>query len=310
MKHARAVRPLSFGDKIGLFSPSEPLTNERKIRMKASLALLQRNYNIIWGENAFASQYYQAGTREERIEDIINLLSNPSVKALLATWGGKNGSQLINALPYDLFRERRIPVIGFSDTCVLLNPISVCSDIVTFYGPNIAGKLTESTHSSMSELCNGLYAPFGNNATKQWKTFTSGKVEGVLYGGNLSTFTIALAGSPCLKEMKNVIFFWESSGDPPQIIDQYLTGLENAGFFNNVNGMIVGKILYEEEQRKNRPIDELLSEYGERYNIPVVQIDTFGHCITENPLIPIGAAVSLDTHRSEIKLMEKVVSWM
>lgn len=307
MDYIRTVKPLLSGDTIGLFSPSEPLTDERKIRMEPSLNLLCKNYNVRWGKNSFASQYYQAGTREERIADIIELLSDSNTKALLATWGGKNGSQLINFLPYELFKKRRIPVIGFSDTCVLLNPISVYSDIVTFYGPNIAGKLTESAHWDMSELRTGVYEPFGSTAFEKWQTIKSGKAEGVLYGGNLSTFTIALAGSACLKKMKDIIFFWESSAEPPQIIDQYLTGLENAGFFENVRGMIVGNTLYEEEQRKNRPLYDLLSEFGKRYNIPVVQVKTFGHCITENPMIPIGAAVLMDTESKEIKLLEKVV---
>lgn len=307
MYHAQGVRRLLQGESIGLFSPSEPLTEERIIRMQSSLEILQSNYKVIWGSNALKNSFYQAGTKEERLSDIIELISNKEIKALLATWGGKNGSQLISCLPYEQFRERKIPVIGFSDTCVILNPISVYSDIITFYGPNIAGKLTESSHADLSDLRKEIYNPFGDTASQFWTTITPGQVEGVLYGGNLSTFTIALSGTECLRKMKDIIFFWESAGDPPQIIDQYFTGLENAGFFEKVKAMVVGKVLYEEVERKNRSLNDLLYEYGKRLNIPVVRIDTFGHCKTENPMIPIGAGVSLNTNTQTIELIHPVV---
>ncbi len=307
MYHARSVSPLMPGESVGLFSPSEPLTDERIVRMQDSLKILQSNYNIIWGNNALKNNYYQAGSRTERLNDIIELISNSNIKAMLATWGGKNGNQLLRYLPYEQFSERRIPIIGFSDTCVLLNPISVYSDIITFYGPNIAGKLTESSHADMSDLRQKFYAPFGETASQNWTTITSGQIDGVLYGGNLSTFTIALSGTECLRKMKDVIFFWESAGDPPQIIDQYLSGLENAGFLDRLKGMIVGKVLFEETERKNRPLNDLLYEYGSKLNIPIIKIDTFGHCKTENPMIPIGARVSINTYTHTINLTHPVV---
>lgn len=237
----------------------------------------------------------------------MELLDNPDVSAIMATWGGKNGNQLVSNLPYDLLSKRRIPVIGFSDTCVLLNPISVFSDIITFYGPNIAGKLTESEHYDLTELCGGEWVPFGNKMKESWVTIRDGKTDGFLYGGNLSTFTIGLAGNDCLKKMHDIIFFWESAGDPPQIIDQYLSGLENSGFFKSVKAMIVGQTFYNEEERKNRPLNELLREYGDRYDIPVIKMETFGHSVTENPIIPIGAHVSINTDTKSIDLNSPIV---
>ena len=107
--------------------------------------------------------------------------------------------------------------------------------------------------------------------------------------------------------MHDIIFFWESAGDPPQIIDQYLSGLENSGFFKSVKAMIVGQTFYNEEERKNRPLNELLREYGDRYDIPVIKMETFGHSVTENPIIPIGAHVSINTDTKSIDLNSPIV---
>lgn len=83
------VHKLKYGDTIGLFSPSEPLTVERQFRMKESIRFLETKYNLIWAEHAFDNSFYQAGTRESRLSDIVSLLSNLEVKAMLATWGGQ-----------------------------------------------------------------------------------------------------------------------------------------------------------------------------------------------------------------------------
>jgi len=307
MSGARPVQRLRFGDKIGLFSPSEPLTKDRQERMKGSIEFIKSKYQVIWGKYALVEDYYQAGSREMRHDDIFALLGDTSINALLATWGGKNASQLVNTLPYQIFSERRIPIIGFSDVGVILNPISVFSDIITFYGPNIAGKMLEGSHGDMYELSHGFYKPFGETAADDWQTINQGATEGILYGGNLSTFAIGLAGNNCLKQMNDIVFFWESASDPPQIIDQYLTGLENAGFFDKVRAMVVGQTLFSEETRKNRPLNDLLFEFGKRYNIPVVKIETFGHGKAENPIIPIGAEVQLDTNSKDIALKSPVV---
>ncbi|MDR0460799.1 MAG: LD-carboxypeptidase [Nitrososphaerota archaeon] len=308
MNGARPVRKLKFGGKIGLFSPSEPLTRDRQERMKESIRFIESKYKLVWGSHALDEEYYQAGSRESRLSDVFELINDESIDALLATWGGKNASQLVRVLPYQHFSERRIPVIGFSDTGVILNPISVFSDIITFYGPNIAGKMLEGLHGDMSELSHGLYEPFGKTAKDYWQTIKEGNAEGVLYGGNLSTFTIGLSGSECLRRMNNVVFFWESASDTPQIMDQYLTGLENSGFFEKVKAMIVGQTVYSEEPRKNRPLNELLSEMGERYNIPVIKIESFGHGKAENPIIPIGAKVEINTNTKSIALKNPVVA--
>ena len=306
-QHARKVSRLKYGDTIGLFSPSDPITVNRKIRLIDSVRFLESKYSLKWGGHAFDIDFYQAGSRYDRLKDIIDLLSDENVKALLATWGGKNSNQLVKILPYSLFKKRRIPIIGFSDTCVILNPISIYADIITFYGPNIAGKILDSQHSDMSELSGKPYKPFGESAKRSWMSITPGSVEGILYGGNLGTFTIGLSGHECLRKMEDVVFFWENANESPQIIDQYLMGLENAGFFSSIKAMIVGQVSNERRSIQNRPINDLLYDYGYRHSIPIVKLDTFGHYNAENPPIPIGAHVALDTQRKILKLLQSVV---
>lgn len=308
MTDIRPARRLTPGSKIGLFSPSEPLTADRRARMAPSLAILEREFELRWATNAYASAYYQAGTVAERLGDIEELVDDPDVGALLATWGGKSCGQLVEGLPYAKIAARRVPVAGFSDAGVLLNAITARSGVVTYYGPNIAGKLTESEHPTLDLARGEDVPPFGFGAQSAWQTITPGVCDGTLVGGGLSTFAIGLGGSRLLDAFEDPIFFWESGSSPPQIIDQLLTGLDNSGFLRRIRAMVVGHVLYEEVDRKNRPIDDLLAEVGTALGIPVVRIPTFGHLSTENPMIPIGARVHLDTEAQEIRLLGEVSS--
>ena len=294
---------LHKGDKIGIFSPSEPLSGDRPQRMQPSLDLLRKNFDYEFTPHAFESLGYVASTTEEGIADINLLLAKDDVAALLASWGGKNCNRLIGKLPYSDFLVRRKPVIGFSDTGVMLNAISAVTGLITFYGPNIAGKLNESQHYDLRLLRGEYVPPFGEATDSHWTTITDGTATGRLFGGNLSTFVLGLAGSPQMAEIDESIFFWESASEPPQIIDQFLRCLANCGFLSRIKAMVVGDVEYSEVERKDRPINDLLREYGEEFDIPVVRIATFGHKSLENPAIPIGAVARLSTERQSVELV-------
>jgi muramoyltetrapeptide carboxypeptidase len=293
---------------VGIFSPSEPVTSERQKRMQPSLDLLTRNFEPRFATHALEQLYYQAGSREQRLGDFRELLEDQSVDWLLGSWGGKSANQMVRGLPYDQTANARKPIVGFSDVCVLLNAITAETGLITFCGPNIAGKLHESDHWDFDLLRGEQVPPFGHTAAECFETVRGGRAEGVLFGGNLTTFVLGLAGSRWMSAMDEVVFFWESGSEPPQILDQHLTCLENCGFMDRVVAMIVGDATYDEAAAyKDRPLDDLLRNVGELFDIPVARIPNFGHHQLENPAIPIGARVAVDTDQHTVSLLGDVV---
>lgn len=299
------AKKISFGDTIGLFSPSEPLANDRPLRLKKSLEKWSGKYKTKFSNNALREKYYQAGSRSERLDDIRELVLNSEISALFGTWGGKSCNQLINDLPYEEIVSARKAVAGFSDVCVLLNAITARTGLITFSGPNVAGKLQESSHFDLDLIRGEAVEPFGNLGN--WDTINEGVATGRLFGGNLSTFVLGLAGWAYFKNIGPKVFFWESASETPQIIDQHLYCLINSGFFDNVQAMIVGDVTYKEEKRKDRPLNECLKEFASILNIPVIKLDNFGHKPLENPIIPIGGKVHVDSSNQTIKLLESVI---
>jgi muramoyltetrapeptide carboxypeptidase len=307
------VRRLSPNGTIGIFSPSEPIVKSREERFNKGISILEKHgFKFKLGKNSLARSAYTAGSVDDRLEDIYTLASDPEVGALMASWGGKSCNQLIKKFNYQEVSNARKPIMGFSDGDVLLNTITANTGLVTFHGPNVVGKLDETSHSNLSLLVSGEAIEnknlLGETSSKVAETIQGGKVTGRLFGGNLSTFVLSMFYFDLPQNLwDGGIFFWEEASMPPQLIDQYLTGLINAGFLDRIAGMIVGCFIHEDPVDWKRA-DGLatLRNVLSRYNYPILYCPTFGHMPVENPLLPIGAMCSLDAHAARLTLAEQI----
>lgn len=238
------------------------------------------------------------------------MLENNDVEILLASWGGKSSNQLVSYLDYDLILKKRKPILGFSDPCTILNHISAKTGLITFYGPNVVGKLNETEYSNLNifkqDIINGNL--LARNDYKDFKAIKNGKAIGRLVGGNLSTFVLGVVLSDIPKEYFNEkILFWEEIGLPPQLIDQYLTSLVNYGVMERINGMIIGDFITEDPINwKNFNNFSLIKRVMKNFEIPILYAPIFGHKNTTNPIFPINALCSLDTNKMSLELIENI----
>lgn len=311
MKRARALGP---GSCLGIFSPSEPITTDRRARFEQGLEVIRSHgFTVRFGDNAFSHVAYMAGTISQRINDIHDLADDRDVDALFGSWGGKSCNQLLPHLNFEKLGSARKPILGFSDVCVLLNAVSGRTGLITFHGPNVAGKMYETRHADLELLRRGSFKNrtnlLGDPSIVDVRELRSGRVEGALFGGNLSTFVLGLVGSEYMPNPAGAIFFWESGGEAPQIVDQHLQCLRNAGVFDRLGGMVIGDFIRDEptEYKQRDPFDMIMSVL-EPYDFPVVYCPTFGHLShLENPILPIGARCSLDSGAMALSLVERVV---
>ena len=296
---------------IGIFSPSEPVVESRMEKFNNGISILkQKGFEIVYGKNCFAHTNFTAGTISDRILDINSLLNDDQVDILLSSWGGKSCNELINHLNYDLIKEKRKPIIGFSDPCVLANIITAKTDLVTFYGPNVVGKMNETSHSDFNILKQSSknINIFDKSSKEEARTILKGNVSGKLIGGNLSTFTLGVACSEIdLSYYNDSILIWEDLGNPPQIINQYLRALENRGIMQRLKGMVIGYFVSEDSKswKKVNPF-EVIENIIKPYKIPTLYIPVFGHAVLENPVFPIGAMCSLDTENRSLTILEEI----
>ncbi len=91
-------------------------------------------------------------------------------------------------MDYEKIKAAKKPILGFSDPCVLTNYINAKTNIVTFYGPNVVGKLTQTEHSDLNILKSTLPNNFnilGKVENVESKVLKSGKRTGRLFGGKI-----------------------------------------------------------------------------------------------------------------------------
>lgn len=310
----KTAKALCDGDAIGLFSPSEWLGDSRPEHVRDGAEFLERQgFKVQYARNFQAQDTIRAGTPGQRLADINELLDRTDVHALLATWGGKACNHLVPNLPYEKLETMRKPVIGFSDTCVLSNAITAQTGLVTFYGPNIAGKLNESSWSDLAWLKRSFDWQTANILKGSHDvgalTLRSGTATGRLVGGNLNCFVLGVVLSKLdLGFFDGGIFFWEDVGLTPRQIDQFLTGLINVGFMDRINGMIIGDFFHAEnnEWLRSDPLESVMHAIRD-YKFPVVYAPSFGHRKLENPVFPIGARSMLDADRISLTVLDPVV---
>ena len=194
---------------------------------------------------------------------------------------------------------------------VLLNNITARTGLVTFYGPNVVGKLDETDHSDLSilQIENNTTNLLGDTNKVSCRVLKEGIVEGHLVGGNLSTFVLGVVCSNIPDSYyDDAILFWEDAGNTAQIINQYLTAISNRGVFNRIKGMIIGDFLTEESQdwKKTDDFASIMSIL-DNYNIPVLYAPTFGHKKLENPILPIGAKCRLNVSECSLNLLTPII---
>lgn len=291
---------------LGGFTPSDPLIPRRLERLNRNIARLAKaGLRVMLAPHALGIYGDVSGDPRARWDDISGLLTNPEVHALIATCGGKNTNALLSLASFPAFHSARKPIIGFSDSCVLLNAITAQTGMLTFYGPNVLSKLDESDYWDFRELTSIGECETQNRRSPESRTLYPGRVEGRLVGGNLSTFCVSIAGTHFEPQFADRIFFWESGTKEWRVIFQLLESLVIRGFISEIRGMIVGKIgdgaLLSDVELKS------LSEFSHRFNLPTIYMPIFGHGKAMNPIWPIGGLVRVDSEDAAIVMLEHFV---
>jgi muramoyltetrapeptide carboxypeptidase len=159
------------------------------------------------------------------------------------------------------------------------------------------GRFTEVNYSlTQSSFLNAVRnQKFDLAGSRGWQAVQPGEGSGVLLGGNLKGLAF-LAGTRWWPDWRGKIMFWESA-DPLHVVAQHLVHLANAGAFDNLAGMVIGRIstLKENFYRPNQviPIQSLLLEVlALRGRFPIVIEADLGHDV-ENVTVPLGATAHL-----------------
>jgi muramoyltetrapeptide carboxypeptidase len=286
---------LKKGDKVALISPSYT-TPDSNIQKTADV-IKEWGFTPIIGKNVGkleAGKY--AGTAEERAKDFITALKDTSIKAILANRGGYGTIQLVDLIDPKLVKKNPKWLIGYSDITTL-HAMQTKAGVMSIHGTmsssiaKTAGKDDNST--LLRDLLKGEVPTY---KVPKHKYNQKGKAEGILVGGNMTTF-VPLIGTSDIDIFQNdgIILFMEEIGENLRNIDRMFHSIELHGVMENVRGVILGEFVDSGTDLDYESTEAMLSSYLKKYDIPVMCGFPAGHDDVNLPLV-MGAKVKMDVN--------------
>lgn len=284
---------------IGVFAPSSPFPSDR---FEAGVALLSRlGFGSHLHPQLASKRGFLAGTDDERVSALHDLLRDPRIDVVMAARGGYGALRFIDRIDADLVRTTRKPIVGFSDLTALHSAIQQRASVISIHGPVVTqlADLGEGDLDVLRRVLSGEWT--GLEYAADGNAITGGCARGRLTGGCLSMIA-HLVGSGLLYLPRGAILLIEEVGEAPYRVDRMLTHLRLAGVLNQVGGIALGDFIGCHAPREGeQTVDDVLRDRLHDLGVPVLTGLPFGHG-RRNLAIPLGTIVTLDADRGRLVL--------
>ena len=296
---------LKEGDKVAVISPSALPTRKQT---DATIEGLKK-----WGYVPVEGKYVCVNERtlEQCLEDLEWALNDPDIKAVFCVRGGYAASEVMDILPMDLIAASGKLIIGYSDITVYHSAWTV-SGLPSIHASMSAAftDLPETCAEAEKKILQGEIPIYKCESNKLCR---EGEAEGILTGGNLSTFTSVMGTAyDCTKINEPYILFFEDVEEDMQHIHRYLTVLKHLGVLDRAAGIIFGEWTdmplnmgdYNGEYRGGKfesAADMISRQILEGYDTPVAFGFPAGHGNVNYPLL-MGEKVYLNVSKDSFTL--------
>ncbi|MBP5799329.1 MAG: LD-carboxypeptidase [Prevotella sp.] len=287
----KIVQPpyLNEGDKVALVSPAYWVPQDalkqaaETIKSWGLQPVIGPNTNNL-NVNAYA------GTADERAADLLWALEDDTIKAVVCSRGGYGSDHLLNRIPQECFQQHPKWLIGHGDITVLLYAMSGAG-VMCIHGP-MAFQIASNQEPATSLTRNILFGTLPQYKISGNPYNQVGHAEGVLMGGNLSSYS-AIAGTKYhLHPKHDIILFIEEVEESLHSIDRLFYMLTLQTDFERVKGIIFGTFNSIKYDLQYGSVEQMLIAHLHEYNIPIC----CGFPVGSNSCIPLieGAPCSLD----------------
>jgi len=292
-------KPLQKGDKIAVVSPAGAVDFPQ---ISTTIDLIKsKGYEVELSPNSlgfYNMGYTYSGTEEERLSDLNWALNNDEISAIWATRGGYGCQHLLNSLELSQFKQNPKWYIGYSDNTVIQSFL-LKNNFASIHGQTLKTSsfgVSPESFENIFQILKGILPEYQITTHHLNK---KGNAQGKLIGGNLAMI-YALLGSPYSFDFKDKILFIEDIGEEFYTLDRMLMGLELAGIFKQIKGIIIGGM--NNMGNENNPhfeenfdplAYEIIAHRLKIHPIPIAFAFPNGHIFNNLPLI-LGAKIKLE----------------
>lgn len=299
---SKIIQPpyLKAGDTVAIVAPSGILKSRVGEVQQAEALLKSWGLHTIVGKNVFNQANHFAGTDDERCEDLQDAMDDPKISAIWCARGGYGTVRVLDKLNYTEFKKNPKWIIGYSDITALHNQVH--NEGFQSLHALMCVSLTKDLEDIKETVETFKSAIFGNpeDYTLKGSEYNRvGETSGELVGGNL-TILHTMLGSETSIDTSGKILFIEEIGEYKYHIDRMLQSMKRAGYFDDLNGLIVGDM---SKMRKNTTlwgtsVEQLILDALADYDFPITFNMPAGH-EKDNRALVLGRTVELKVEKDQ-----------
>ena len=294
---------LSKGDTVGIVCPGGYMPAEKA--QTCIETLQQWGFEVKTGSTLGARSDYFAGTDEQRLDDLQQMLDDEKIKAILCGRGGYGTGRIIDRLNFTKFRKRPKWIIGYSDITILHSHIFSRFKIASLHSPMAAAFNDDEYNNEYIQSLRAVLTGKKPAINCEVNTYNNiGTASATLVGGNLSLLA-HLTGTPSDVSTTGKILFVEDVGEYIYNIDRMMYQLKRSGKFNELEGLIIGGFTEVKDTVMpfGKDVYEVVYDVIKEYNYPVCFRFPVGHT-RENFVLKIGAQYKLQVGTKMVTLQE------
>jgi len=266
-------------------------------------ALAHAGFETHRRDDIFEREGYLAGTDQRRASELMELITDPRIDAVICARGGYGCDRIVQLLDPDAVRRAAKPLIGFSDVTALLLWQRRRAGLVGFHGPMLEEPVDSCAWGHLLSMLTGDSDP----ATLRGRPLCAGRATGRIVGGSLTILATSI-GSSWEVQTRGAILLIEDVGERPYRIDRMLGQLRAAGKLDRLAGVGVGAFeRCVDPKYPDATVAAVFEDYFRPLGVPVVVGLSFGH-VESNYAWPLGVRATIDAEKGELQLLERGVS--
>lgn len=288
---------LKEGDKVALVSPAYWIPQE-SIQEAAETIKSWGLQPVIGPHTNSLNVNVYAGTADERAADILWALKDDSIKAIICTRGGYGSIHLLNRIHTEDYQKHPKWLIGHGDITTLINAV-VSAGVMSIHGP-MAFQLANGQELDSQITRDVLFGTIPQYKIAGNDHNRCGHAEGMLVGGNLSSFTSIVGTKFLLPPDRDCILFIEEVEESLHDIDRLFYMLQLQSGFERVKGVIFGSFNSIKFDLQFGSVEQMLVAHLRDLDIPIC----CGFPVGSNSCLPLimGAPCKLDVSVEEVTL--------
>ena len=259
-------------------------------------------HRVVVPGQARAQWRYFAGTDEERLQGLHQLLDDPAIDILLAARGGYGITRILPGIDWARVGASGKVFSGFSDFTAFNCAALAQGGLATLHGPMLAidfgdGEPDEFMRRHFEAT---LWGPEDSVTVDCDHGLPDRAIQGTLWGGNLSMLA-HLVGTPYLPGIAGGILYVEEIAEEPYAIERLFLQLHHAGILARQGAILLGDFtdcIPKNPARYPYAMDEVVESLRAIAPCPVLTGLPFGH-VARKLTLPFGmkALLALDAGR-------------